>query len=457
MLHRHPEEERVSEFPSDFVWGVSTAAYQIEGAWAEDGKGPSIWDTFTHAPGNVANGDTGDVACDHYHRYREDCDLLAGLGVHAYRFSVSWPRWLPTGSGRVNRAGRDFYERLVDALLERHVEPWLCLYHWDLPQALQDRGGWAERDTALHYVDYAASVVEALGDRVRHVALFNEPNVAAVVGHLLGLHAPGTSDMATFVRASHHLNLATGLGLQRLRSERDALRLGTIVNLQPIVPERDSEEDLGAAAMLDAFYNGNHLDPLLHGRYPDVTAGMFEAVVREGDLTTIAQPLDWFGLNHYTHHRVTADPASLYGLSLVPPPDDAETTAMGWEVAPHAFYDQLLDLHARLGGVPIYVTENGAAFRDRVDASGRIDDRRRIDYLARYLHEVARAREAGADIRGYFVWSLLDNFEWHEGYAKRFGLVRVDYETQRRLPKASYEWYRRLIDTRALPDDVEAA
>ncbi len=447
----------MTDFPADFVWGVSSAAYQIEGAWAEDGKGPSIWDTFSHTPGRVARGDTGDVACDHYHRYREDVELLAGLGVGAYRFSVSWPRWLPEGRGRVNRAGRDFYDELVDELLDRGIEPWLCLYHWDLPQALQDAGGWEARDTALHYADYAASVLSVLGDRVRRVAMFNEPNAAAVAGYLLGIQAPGTSDLTSFVAASHHLNLATGLGLQRLRSERSGLSLGTIVNLQPIVPEREDEEDRRAAAVLDAFWNAHHVDPLLYGRYPELTAGMFDDVIRDGDLETIAQPLDWFGLNHYSHHRVAADPASLYGLALVPPSDDAETTAMGWEVVPDALFDQLVALREKLGGVPIYVTENGAAFRDRVDDRGEVHDQARIDYLARYLRAVARARDAGVDVRGYFVWTLLDNFEWHEGYAKRFGLVRVDFETQERRPKASYDWYRRMIETRKIEDAAEAA
>jgi beta-glucosidase len=447
----------MSEFPKDFVWGVSSAAYQIEGAWNEDGKGPSIWDTFSHTPGRVANGDTGDVACDHYHRSAEDVDLLAGLGVGAYRFSISWPRWMPEGRGRVNAAGRDFYDRLVDTLLARGIEPWVCFYHWDLPQALQDRGGWAERDTAERYGDYASSVVSVLGDRVQTFAMFNEPNVAAVAGHLLGMHAPGESDLMAFIRVSHHLNLATGIGLQRLRSERSGLRLGTIVNLQPIVPERDTEEDVHAAAILDAFWNGHHVEPLLDGRYPTLTAGMFESVVQGSDLDVVAQPLDWFGLNHYTHHRVTADPASLYGLALVPPPDDAETTAMGWEVAPDALFDQLLVLRERIAGVPIYVTENGAAFRDTLTDRGEVHDARRIDYLGRYLRSVARAREAGVDVRGYFVWSLLDNFEWNEGYAKRFGLVRVDYETQERLPKDSYAWYARLIASGRVPDPAEAS
>ncbi|CAN5723742.1 GH1 family beta-glucosidase [soil metagenome] len=443
-------------FPADFVWGVSTSAYQIEGAWAEDGKGESIWDAFVHESGRIANGDTGDVACDHYHRSLEDCDLVAELGVDAYRFSVSWPRWMPTGRGRVNRAGRDFYDRLVDALLARGIAPWVCLYHWDLPQALQEAGGWAARDTAERYADYAASVVGVLGDRVRHVALFNEPNTTAVLGHLLGIHAPGVSDLNAFVRTSHHLNLATGLGLARLRSESSALELGTIVNVQPVVPERDTDEDRQAAATLDAFWNGNHLDPLFEGRYPELTGGMFESVIRDGDLDRISQPLDWFGVNHYTHNRVAADPASLYGASLVPPPDDVQTTAMGWEVAPHALFDQLVALRARLGAVPIFVTENGAAFREAVDDHGDlVRDTKRIDYLSRYVREVGRARAAGVDVRGYFVWSLLDNFEWHEGYGKRFGLVHVDYETQERTRKASFEWYRALVATRTIPDPVE--
>lgn len=446
----------MSEFPTDFVWGVSTAAYQIEGAWNEDGKGPSIWDTFTHTPGRVARGENGDVACDHYHRYRDDVALMAELGVRAYRFSVSWPRWMPSGRGGVNPRGRAFYDRLVDAVLARGIDPWLCLYHWDLPQALQDAGGWASREVAERFAEYAASVVDALGDRVRHVAMLNEPNSVAVLGHLLGVHAPGLTDLEAFARATHHLNLATGLGIAAVRAVRADVRLGTVVHVQPVVPDSDQGDDQLAAALLDAVWNKNHIDPLVDARYPEVTAAMIDRYVSDGDLERINQPIDWFGLNLYTHHRVSADRGSLVGLRLVDPPDHAETTAMGWEVAPEALFQQLVELRDRLGAVPIFVTENGAAFNDVLEQDGRVHDRRRIDFLTRYLREAARARAVGVDVRGYFVWTLLDNFEWHEGFGKRFGLVHVDFETQVRRPKDSFWWYRDLIASGALPEPGSA-
>ncbi len=455
MPHIVPSDASTPAFPPDFVWGVSTAAYQIEGGATSDGRGPSIWDTFSHTPGRVANGDTGDVACDHYHRWVDDLDLVQALGVGAYRFSVSWSRWLPDGRGRVNRAGASFYDRLVDGLLERGVEPWLCLYHWDLPQALQDEGGWADRDVVEWFGDYAASVMGALGDRVAHVAMLNEPNVAGLLGHLLGVHAPGQTDLATYAAATHHLNLATGHALRRLRSERSSWRLGTILNLQPVVPEGDGEDDAAASDLLDAAWNGNHLEPLVAGRYPAVMEAILAGAVRDGDMERIRQPLDWFGLNMYSQLRVAADPASLIGLRLVDPPDEVETTAMGWEVAPKALSFQLSDVKARLGDVPIVVTENGAAYRDRPDPDLEVDDLRRTRYLESHVREVEAARAAGVDVRGYFVWSLLDNFEWHEGYAKRFGLVYVDYATQRRVPKRSYRWYQRLVRDGVVPSSAD--
>jgi len=439
------------DFPPDFVWGVSTAAYQIEGAWNEDGKGPSIWDTFSRESGRIKDGRTGDVACDHYHRYHEDCDLLGRLGVDAYRFSISWPRWFPSGAGTPNRAGRDFYERLVDALLARGIEPWVCLHHWDLPQALQDRGGWASRDTVERFGDFAAAVAGALGDRVRRIAMMNEPNTLAALGHMLGVQAPGISDLARFLAATHHLNVATGIGIDRARDARAGLALGTIVNLQPVRPHRELEEDARAAALLDAVWNGNHLEPLATGRYPALTEAMLEPVLRDGDAGQVAGRLDWLGVNHYTELRVAADPASLVGIRLVPGDGGVDTTDMGWVVVPEALHESLSRAAAALPGVPLYVTENGAAYPEPDDAAP-IPDEQRIDYLARYLAQVARAREDGIDVRGYFVWTLLDNFEWAEGFTKRFGLVHVDFATQARTPKASFDWFRRVIATRRLPE-----
>ncbi len=440
-----------ADFPPSFTWGVSTAAYQIEGAAREGGRGPSIWDVFSQTPGKVARGDTGDVACDHYHRWREDLELLRELGVGAYRFSVAWPRWQPSGRGEVNPAGRDFYERLVDGLLDIGVAPWLCLYHWDLPQALQAQGGWSRRDSVEWFGDYAASVMGVLGDRVEHVAVLNEPNVVGLLGHLLGVHAPGLTDLAAYVAATHHLNLATGDTLARLRAEHAGWRLGTILNLQPVLAESDDEPDAAAATLLDAVWNGNHLEPLVSGRYPPATEAMMAPVVEEGDARRIRQPLDWFGLNLYSQLRVAADPASLVGLRLVDPPEAVETTAMGWEVAPEALSRQLVEAAARLGDVPIVVTENGAAYRDRPGPDLEVDDALRTRYLERHVREVQAARERGVDVRGYFVWSLLDNFEWHEGYAKRFGLVYVDYASQQRSPKRSFRWFRELIRSGCIP------
>ena len=444
-------------FPDGFLWGASTSAYQIEGAWNEDGKAPSIWDTFTHQEGNVTSGHTGDVACDHYHRYREDVALLAELGVGAYRFSVSWPRVQPSGRGAANRAGLDFYDRLLDELLDAEIDPWLCLYHWDLPQALQDSGGWTSRDTAHRFVDYVGLVLDALGDRVSHLAVLNEPSVVALVGHLFGLHAPGLTDITAYASCAHHLNLATGWGVDRARAH-DGLQVGTILSLQPVHAESDAEEDGHAASLFDAAWNRAFLDPLFEGTYPDEIAAMMEPYVRDGDLGQIRRPIDWLGMNLYTRLRVEADPNSFVGMRQVEPPADVETTGMGWEVFPDALFEQLVDLRERYGNPPVYVTENGAAYPEPDRADGPIDDRDRISYLQRHLQEVHRAIEDGVDVRGYFVWSLLDNFEWAEGYEKRFGIVHVDFETQRRTPKRSYQWLREVIRANAvMPLEAQAA
>ncbi|MDZ7705895.1 MAG: GH1 family beta-glucosidase [Trueperaceae bacterium] len=439
-----------SDFPPSFVWGASTASYQIEGAWDEDGKGLNIWDSFSHIPGNVASDHTGDEACDHYHRYPEDVALLAALGADAYRFSTSWARIFPSGRGRPNRAGRDFYDRLIDTQLEHDLTPWLCFYHWDLPQALQDRGGWTTRDIVYWFADYAAYVAEQYGDRVEHFVMLNEPNVVALFGHLYGTHAPGLQSTEAFRAALHHLNLAQGVTLERLRTLNSGWQLGTVLNLQPVHPaDPDREEDHDAAARWDAVWNRSFSDPLLKGSYPALTETLVAPVVHDGDVAQIRQPIDFLGLNLYTRFRVRAEPKAQFGLELVGAPQDAETTAMGWEVYPGALYEQLRDLQQNYGNLPVYVTENGAAFADEVreqrDGRKRVHDAPRIDFLARYLEQAQRALEEGANLRGYFVWSLLDNFEWAEGYHKRFGVVYVDYETQERIPKDSYGWLQQVM------------
>ncbi len=431
-------------FPPDFVWGASTAAYQIEGAATEDGKGVSIWDTFSHNAGKVKHGDTGDIACNHYHLYSQDVALMKNLGLHAYRFSTSWPRFFPEGKGKPNTKGRDFYNRLVDELLEHNLEPWLCLYHWDLPQTLQDKGGWTNRDTAYYYTDYAAYVAEQLGDRVKHFVLFNEPNVFAILGHLLGVHAPGLQDLSAYASAIHHQNLALGLGLERLRSMSNAWQLGLTVNLQPVYANSDKDADEEARMLFDTVWNRSVLNPVLKGTYPELMNPMLEDIVQAGDLGTIQQPLDFLGVNYYTRFIVQSDPKSLVGMNLCPPPKDAEFTAMGWEIYPQAFYEVLLELKNDYGNPKVFITENGAAFKDNLTAKG-INDQERISYLEKHLQAVSQAKQDGANVQGYFIWSLLDNFEWAEGFEKRFGIIYVDYATQKRLPKGSYFWYQHVV------------
>jgi beta-glucosidase len=435
----------VTTFPPEFLWGVSTAAYQIEGS-VDDGKGASIWDAFAHQPGRVRDGTSGDVACDHVKRMDEDLDLLAELGVGAYRFSIAWTRLFPTGKGRLRHAGLDVYERLVDGLLERDIEPWACLYHWDLPLALQDGGGWASRETVERFADYAAAVGDGLGDRVRHLMMLNEPNSHAMLGHLLGVHAPGLSDMDAFRGALHHQNLATGLGVARLRDARPELQLGTILNLQPVVAAEAGEEHALGAELLDALWNRCTLDPLLLGRYPAAVAGMLGAIAdADADLALIRQPLDVLGVNFYTRTHVRASAESLFGLEQAPAPAGSQTTAMGWEVVPEALHAQLLELKERYGNPPVVIAENGAAFEDPPPVGGRVEDPERVSYLLRHLEALERARRDGCDVRGYFVWTLVDNFEWAEGFSKRFGLVQLDLDSQRRTRKRSFDAYRAIV------------
>ena len=449
-----------TRFPAGFVWGAATSAYQVEGAATKGGRGPSIWDTFARVPGRVAGGDTGEVAADHYHRYRQDTALMADLGLGAYRFSVAWPRVQPEGRGPVNPEGLDFYRRLADSLLERGVEPWITLYHWDLPQALQDRGGWASRETAGRFADYAAAVYGALHDRVANWTTLNEPWCAAFLGHAAGIHAPGVQDPATAVRAAHHLLVAHGRATRALRALDARPRLGINLNLDPVTPVSDGPADADAARRIDGIYNRLFLDPLLRGRYPgDVLqdlgglGGLDQA--SDDDLAVIAVPLDLLGVNYYRRWVVAARPERPR-LGGLPTPwvaagdvefvaSDRPRTDLGWEIDPSGLDELLLRLHTDYPSLPLYVTENGAAFDDGPDAHGRVPDQARIRFLDGHLRAAHRAIQRGVDLRGYFVWSLLDNFEWAEGYSKRFGIVYVDFPTQRRLPKDSALWYREAI------------
>jgi beta-glucosidase len=432
---------RPDAFPVGFRFGVAMAAYQIEGAVNEDGRGPSIWDTFCRRPGAVAGGDTGDVACDHYHRWREDLDLMASLGVESYRFSISWPRVQPDGRGALNAAGVDFYRRLCEGLCERGIEPVATLYHWDLPQARQAVGGWAARDTAERFAEYAALMGKSLGDVVAGWITHNEPWVVAFLGHAEGTKAPGIRDWPTALRASHHLLLSHGWAVQALRGKPTGITL----NLAPV-----RSDDPEAALRMDGYLNRWFLDPVFRGRYPEDMVRHYERrygpfdVVRDGDLDAISAPLDFLGVNYYFPQRVRSDPSRqpLELASVLPPPP---TTAMGWEVDPDGLHELLVRVRRDYGDIPIYITENGAAFEDGPVVNGTLEDPRRVDYLRSHLSALARAVADGVDVRRYFAWSMLDNFEWEHGFAKRFGLVYVDYATQRRVPKSSALWYRDFI------------
>lgn len=427
-------------FPQDFVWGASASSYQIEGAVDADGRGQSIWDVFSHAPGRVKGGDNGDVACDHYHRWIEDIELLARGGFGAYRFSVAWPRIMPQGAGAIEPRGLDFYERLVDGLLARNITPWLCLYHWDLPQALQDKDGWLNRGTAPKFADYARVVAKRLGDRVKHWATFNEPNIHALFGHGVGEHAPGMKGLPNMLKAMHHQNLAHGMAVSALRAERDDLRIGTILSLQPARPSSDREEDRRATERFDAMWNGAALSPALLGTYPAAVVEDFLPLVAANDLATIHQPLDFLGVNYYSPMYVADAPGSLFGAWFGAVPAGTRFTAMGWPIDAAGLAEEMTRLSQQYGDLDLYVTENGACFEDTVGADGVVHDDERIDYLRDHVAAAQRAVASGVKLRGYFVWSLLDNFEWAEGYRRRFGVIRVDFATLRRTPKASFTY-----------------
>ena len=431
-------------FPSDFVWGAATAAYQVEGAATEDGRGESIWDRFSATPGNVANGDTGAIACDTYHRYAEDIRLMRTLGIGAFRLSVAWPRILPEGRGPVNRAGLDFYDRLVDDLLANGLDPYVTLYHWDLPQALEENGGWPVRDTADAFTEYTEVVVARLGDRVRHWITQNEPWVISWLGYGLGVHAPGRTSDSDALAAGHHILLAHGRAAEVLRREAPDSEVGIAVDLVPMYPFSDTEADIEAAHREDGFRNRWFLDAVLGRGYPEDMLERYAEIlppIADGDLETIAAPLDFLGINYYTRNVVRA------GVGEVAT-EGAEHTEMGWEVYPDGLRDLLVRLHAEYELPDLYITENGAAFPDSRN-NGTVPDPRRIAYLGGHLDAVASAIADGVPVRGYFLWSLLDNFEWGFGYSRRFGIVYVDFETLERVPKDSFAWYRDFIAAQA--------
>jgi beta-glucosidase len=430
-------------FPPGFFWGAATAAYQVEGAVREDGRGESIWDRFVTTPGAISNGDHGGTACDSYHRYPEDVRLMRELGLNAYRFSIAWPRILPEGRGRPNTAGLDFYDRFVDELLANGIEPFVTLYHWDLPQALEDRGGWPIRDTVEAFAEYVEVVAERLGDRVSRWITQNEPWVVAWLGYGSGQHAPGRRSTADAIAAAHHVLLSHGRAVEVLRRHVPGADVGITVDVIPTHPLTDSAADIAATRLEDGQRNRWILDPVLRGSYPEDVLPHYEQFLPEGtldDLPAIAAPIDLLGVNYYRRHVVRANGSK----PVVVEPANAEFTEMGWEIYPDGLYELLMHLHTEYETPPLHVTENGAAFTDRRQ-NGSVDDPARTSYIETHLAAIARAIEDGAPVQGYFVWSLLDNFEWALGYSKRFGIVFVDYETLERVPKASYRWYRDFI------------
>jgi beta-glucosidase len=449
-----PDLPQLPPLPSDFIWGVATSAYQVEGAVDAGGRTPSIWDTFSRVPGAIDNGDTGDVACDHYRRWPEDIALLRRLGVDAYRFSVAWPRVLPEGTGRPNPAGLDFYSRMVDALLEAGIRPFVTLYHWDLPQVLQDKGGWPERHTAEAFAEFVAVVAARLGDRVGDWITINEPLCVAWLGHLEGRMAPGERDLGRAMRAAHHALLGHGLAIQAVRSAAALpASLGIVCNLSPCVPATDRPEDVAAARRADGHVNRWWLDPVFGHGYPADMIEVYgiEPPVRDGDLALIASPTDFFGLNYYFRQVIVDDPDGPAPFARQVPVPGSVQTAMDWEMYPAGLSQLLVRVHEEYAPGRIFVTESGSAWRDEVTPTGEIEDKERTDHLEQHIDACLQAMVRGAPLAGYFVWSLLDNFEWAYGYDKRFGLVHVDYATQRRTVKASGHRYAELIRASRLP------
>jgi beta-glucosidase len=448
-------------FPAHFTWGAATASYQIEGAWNEDGKGPSIWDTFSHEPGRVKNDDTGDIANDHYHRWQEDIDLMKSLGLKAYRFSISWPRVLPLGQGAINAAGLDFYDRLVDGLLAAGITPYVTLFHWDLPQALQDRGGWANRAIVDDFAAYTEVVASRLGDRVKHWITLNEPHVFCYVGYFYGAHAPGTKNLVEANQASHNALLAHGRSVSVIRALWPDASVGITLNLSLSYPASDMPGDRLAARTAESQHNRWFLDPLYGRGYPQEIWSFFGdtvPVVEPGDMDIIAVPTDFLGINYYSNHfeRSVSTEASGFGFSSLNTEElrsaGYEVTEMGWPIMPDGLRELLVSVHNEYRPRALYITENGAAFDDKVE-EGAVHDPRRVSYLHEHFAAARRAISEGVPLRGYFAWSLMDNFEWAEGYGKRFGIVYVDYETQQRIPKDSARYFQRVVQANEVVEE----
>ncbi|UZQ83209.1 GH1 family beta-glucosidase [Thermoanaerobacter sp. RKWS2] len=444
------------KFPKDFLWGTATSSYQIEGAVNEDGRTPSIWDTFSKTEGKTYNGHTGDVACDHYHRYKEDVEILKEIGVKAYRFSIAWPRIFPE-EGKYNPKGMDFYKKLIDELQKRDIVPAATIYHWDLPQWAYDKGGgWLNKESIKWYVEYATKLFEELGDAIPLWITHNEPWCASILSYGIGEHAPGHKNYREALIAAHHILLSHGEAVKAFREMNiKGSKIGITLNLTPAYPASEKEEDKLAAQYADGFSNRWFLDPIFKGNYPEDIMELYSKIIgefdfiKEGDLETISVPIDFLGVNYYTRSIVKYNEDSMLKAENVPGP--GKRTEMGWEISPESFYDLLKRLDREYTKLPMYITENGAAFKDEVTEDGRVHDDKRIEYIKEHLKAAAKFIEEGGNLKGYFVWSLMDNFEWAHGYSKRFGIVYVDYETQKRILKDSALWYKEVI----LDDGIE--
>ncbi len=442
-------KELAARFPGDFTFGVATASFQIEGAAKEDGRKPSIWDAFCNMPGRVYERHNGDMACDHYHRWQEDLDLIKEFGVSAYRFSIAWPRIIPDGTGPINEKGLDFYDRLLDGMKLRGIKAFATLYHWDLPLTLMGNGGWTARSTAYAYQRYAETVMKRLGDRLDAVATFNEPWCSVILSHLLGIHAPGEQNMEATLHAAHYTNLAHGLGVQAIRSVAPDVPVGIVYNAMSVYPASEKEEDIAAAKRAEDFHNGIFFGPVFKGEYPQ---GVLEALgpimpkIEDGDMDAISQKIDWWGLNYYTPARIAADPnpEAPYPAHIQAPAVHPEKTDIGWEIDSSGFMHVVRNLYSEYDLPEFYITENGACYNMGPGPDGVIDDQPRLDYYADHISVCADMIAEGFPLRGYFAWSLMDNFEWAEGYKMRFGLTYVDYETQERTIKKSGHWYKAL-------------
>jgi beta-glucosidase len=448
----------MKEFPEGFVWGAASAAYQVEGGVNQGGRGETVWDRFCRTPGKIKNGDTGDVACDHYNRYKEDVAIMKEIGLQAYRFSMAWSRIFPDGKGKINQQGVDFYRSLVDELLENGITPYITLFHWDTPQALQDKGGWANRDTALYFRDYAAAAVQALGDRVKNWMALNEPGVYVICGNLMGIHAPGLSDLSTGLHAAHHLLFGHGLALRAMRDVKSGLSLGIALDTTINEPATDKPEDAEAAKRCEATCQRWYIDPIFKGDYPELGKELYKGLlpeIRENDMEIIHTPMDWLGLNYYKRTVVVHDGDNDMPWKARPvTPEGAPVTDFGWEIHADSFYRWLKIIQQEYDPPAIYITENGASFGDGPDEDGLVNDQRRIDYLNGHIGAVHSAIQDGVRLRGYFQWSIMDNFEWSEGYSQRFGIVYVDYKTQKRIIKESGRWYSRVIQANGLEEQA---